>query len=354
MGRRSELTSGTGGLSLAAKRLLAIVAYYAALALAIALTWRFSASIRQLFAGTSLGDLAVGAGTGSAATITQALSDTVARAITADSILEQSRSTLVVLAGALVTSLPVAWSYSLTRRRRGFAQSMVHILVLLPVAVAGMVALIQNSLALAFSLAGIVAVLRFRNALDDVKDGVYIFISVAIGISAAMSALTVGLLTSLVFNTCVLVLWWLDFARRPTPGIRGGVWRLMRLPKVLHPREPNEQRAASNGGDGEEAFASAAREWRRQLNLSMEHRAAGPKQHVNASLRIQTATPDESRPLVEAVLRNRTRRWRLVGIVPGDGELSTLKYRVSVHRAERSELLDAVRSEAQIAGAELR
>jgi len=349
MSRRVEFPTANTGLSLAAKRLLAIVAYYVALAVAIALTWRY-APIRQLLSGTSLSDLA-GPPLGSTATaITQALSDT-AGAVSAATALQQGESTLLVLAGALVTALPVAWSYSLTRRRRGFTQSMVHILVLLPVAVAGMVALIQNSLALAFSLAGIVAVLRFRNALDDVKDGVYIFVCVAIGISAALGALTVGLLTSLVFNACVLALWWLDFARRPTPGIRGGVWKLMRLPKVRPPRAPNEPSSTTTDGAGDEAFASAAREWRRQLNISSEHRT---KEHVTTSLRIQSATPDESRPHIEAVLNERTLRWRLVGIVREHGDLYTVKYRVHVRRSERSALLDALRTKPQVSGAEWR
>ena len=148
-----------------------------------------------------------------------------------------------------------------------------------------MVVLIQNSLPLAFSLAGIVAVLRFRNALDDVKDGVYIFICVSIGMSAAVGALTIGLLTSIVFNASVLVLWWLDFARRPTPGIRGGVWKLMRLPKVHPPKMPNATRPR-DGRDGSEAFASAARAWRRQLQLTSDTGgvAKRPREWVVADL----------------------------------------------------------------------
>ncbi len=345
MGRRTELAVGKGGLSLAAKRLLAIVAYYVALAGALALTWRYSTWVRQLFTGTSLADLSQGVGA-----LTSGVADT-ARAVAAQSMDQQVQSTLIVLAGALVTSIPVAWSYSLTRRRRGFEQSMVHILVLLPIAVAGMVALIQNSLALAFSLAGIVAVLRFRNALDDVKDGVYIFICVAIGISAAMGALTIGLLTSFVFNSCVLVLWWLDFARKPTPGIRGGIRKLMRLPRVRLPRLPNARRPGST--DGAEVFASAARAWRSELDLS-EHGAVAQKGHVTSSLRVLTPAPDETRQVVEALLGERARRWRLIGVIPTGADTFTLKYRISVRRSERGALLDAVRSASRVVGVELR
>lgn len=345
MGRRTELAAGSSGLSLAAKRLLAIIAYYIVLAAAIALAWPYSAAIRHLLTGTSLADLAAGAG-GAAQALTNA-----PRVVSAESLQQQLQVTLLALGGALVTSLPVAWSYSLTRRRRGFAQSMGQILVLLPIAVAGMVTLIQSSVALAFSLAGIVAVLRFRNALDDVKDGVYIFVCISIGIAAALGALTIGLLTSFVFNGSVLVLWWLDFARRPTPGIRGGIRKLMRLPKVHLPRLPNARPLGSVGADGDAVHASAARAWRSELLTS---KGAGLKGHVTSSLRIQTPSPDETRPFVEALLRERARHWRLIGIIPTGAEMFTLKYRVSVRRAERSDLLDAVRASSRVVGVEVR
>jgi hypothetical protein len=340
-------------MSTAAKRLLGIVAYYVAVGVGIALAWRYSPSLRELLIGTSLADLASGSG----AVFTRPVPTDSTSIIAPTSAMQQGRSTLFVLAGALAIAIPVALVYSLTRRRRGFQQSMVHILVLLPVAVAGMVVLIQNSLALAFSLAGIVAVLRFRNTLDDVKDGVYIFVGVSIGISAAIGALNIGLLTSVVFNACVLVLWWLDFARRPTPGIRGGLQKLARLPKVVPLKQPNERLAADDGRDGDEVFASAARAWRRQLQLTAEHSIAKAKGdrggHARASLRVHTSAPDVSRPAIEAVLRERTHRWELMAIVPGDGGHFTLKYRVRMHRSGRTELLDAVRAAPQTVGVEL-
>jgi hypothetical protein len=339
-----------GSLSTAAKRLLAIVAYYIAGGVGIALAWRYSPSLRELLAGTSLADLASGSG----AVFTRPLAADSASVVSPTSAMQQGKSTLFVLAGALATAIPVSLVYSLTRRRRGFQQSMVHILVLLPVAVAGMVVLIQNSLALAFSLAGIVAVLRFRNTLDDVKDGVYIFIGVSIGISAAVGALNIGLLTSVVFNACVLVLWWLDFARRPTPGIRGGLRNLARLPKVMPAKQPNERDARGDGRDGDEVFASAARAWRRQLQLTAEHSIATPKGHAHVSLRIHTSAPDLSRPAIEEVLRERTHRWELVAIVPNEGGNFTLKYRVRMRRSGRAELLDAVRAAPETVGVELR
>jgi hypothetical protein len=347
---KHDVADAPGGLSVAAKRLLAIVAYYVALGAGIAIAWRYSPALRELLAGTSLADLA----SGSSGLFTRPVAPDSTSAITPTSAMQQGKGTLFVLAGALATAIPAALVYSLTRRRRGFQQSMVHILVLLPVAVAGMVVLIQNSLALAFSLAGIVAVLRFRNTLDDVKDGVYIFVGVSIGISAAIGALNIGLLTSLVFNVCVLVLWWLDFARRPTPGIRGGLRSLARLPKVVPVKQPNESAASDDRRDGDEVFASAARAWRRQLQLTAEHAVGTPKGHARALLRVHTSAPDVSRRAVEDVLREHTHRWELVAIVPSEGGNFTLKYRVRMRRSERAHLLNAVSAVPQAIGVELR
>jgi hypothetical protein len=350
MARRDDAEYEQRGLSTAAKRLLAIVAYYVAAGVGIALAWRYSPALRELLAGTSLADLA----SGSSGVFTRPAPPDSATAIAPTAALEQGKSTLFVLAGALATAIPVSLVYSLTRRRRGFQQSMVHILVLLPVAVAGMVVLIQNSLALAFSLAGIVAVLRFRNTLDDVKDGVYIFVGVSIGISAAMGALNIGLLTSVVFNACVLVLWWLDFARRPTPGIRGGLRKLARLPKVVPVKQPNERVAGDEGRDGDEVFASAARAWRRQLQLTAEHSVAAPKGATRASLRVHTSAPDMSRRAIEDLLRERGHRWELIAIVPSEGGGFTLKYRVRMRRSDRADLLNAVSAAPHTVGVELR
>jgi hypothetical protein len=342
---------GERGLSLAARRLLAILAYYAIAVVAIVLLWQFWPPLRALLSGTTLDDLA-----GRAGDALTRLSDAgPSGGGRTGAALGQATATLLVLVGALGTSIPVAWVYGLTRRRKGFDQSMVHVMILLPIAVAGMVLLIQNSLALAFSLAGIVAVLRFRNTLDDVKDGVAIFIAVTIGISAGVGALSIGLVTSTVFNVSALLLWWLDFARRPTPGIRGGWRRFARLPKVPRasvapPREPVPGRR-----DGDEVFASAARAWRRQLQITAEQRIMAPDGgRFNSTLRIHTAAPDVARPAVEELLRTRVKRWELVGIVPGEGGTFTMKYQLRLRRAARGELLDAVRTAPQTIGVELR
>ncbi len=352
--REQSAASGNGAahdggrVSPAARRLLWIVAYYAVAAGVGVALWRSSQAFRDLVESDSLHvsaeppsrtDLLAGTGSiGSAAA-------------------RPGLSTLLALLGSLATALPLAWVYSLTRRKRGFDQAMVHTIILLPVAVAGMVVLIQHSLPLAFSLAGIVALLRFRNTLDDTKDGVYVFVATTVGISAAVGALVVGVVTSVVFNVIVLALWWIDFAREPTPGIRGGVRRLARLPAPPAPRSRGNGAAAdASNGDGDALRSRAERARERTLSFTAEHRAIDPHGRFNTTLRVHTTDIAAAQPIVERVLSERSRRWELVGVTPGADARVVLRYLVHVRHGERGDLLNAVREHGagQVVGAEFR
>lgn len=119
---------------------------------------------------------------------------------------------LVSLVGALALMLPVSWGYMGTRRTRGYDQSIARTIVLLPIAVAGIVIIVQHSLALAFSLAGIVAGVRFRNTLKDTGDALYIFAAIGVGLAAGIGALGIAAVVSIFFNYASLGLWKLDFA----------------------------------------------------------------------------------------------------------------------------------------------
>src|SRR5215813_2959426 len=128
-------------------------------------------------------------------------------------------STLAITVAAAMISagllaLPVAWIYTLTRARRGYQQSVVQMLVILPVVVAGIVVLVKYSVALAFSLGGIAAAVRFRNSLDDSKDAVHIFLMMGLGIATAVD-LPVAAVISVVFNAVIVLLWMADFGRTP-------------------------------------------------------------------------------------------------------------------------------------------
>jgi len=115
--------------------------------------------------------------------------------------------TFIAITGALLLLVPVMWVYMVTRQRQGYDESLVHTVVILPVAVTGLVIVVQDSVALAFSLAGIVAAVRFRNTLKDTKDAVYIFLAIGTALAAGVQALGIAAVSTIFFNYLILVMW---------------------------------------------------------------------------------------------------------------------------------------------------
>jgi hypothetical protein len=106
-------------------------------------------------------------------------------------------ATLIALTGALALALPVAAVYEFTNRKRTtLDRGVTQSILLLPPIVAGIVMVVQNSLALAFSLAGVATTVRFRSSLKDTNDAAYIFLAIAIGIATGAQALDVAAVVS--------------------------------------------------------------------------------------------------------------------------------------------------------------
>lgn len=115
--------------------------------------------------------------------------------------------------GALILTVPVTWAYFITSRARRIDQSFLQTIVILPVVVTGIAMIVLNSLALAFSLAGIVAAVRFRFALNQPSDAMYIFVAIGIGLGAGIGALGVAAVISIVFVLATLVIWKLEYGK---------------------------------------------------------------------------------------------------------------------------------------------
>jgi hypothetical protein len=111
---------------------------------------------------------------------------------------------------ALVLVLPIALVYVRTRTRHKYDASLVQTVIVLPITVAAVLIVVQNSLALAFSLAGIVAAVRFRNTLKESRDAVYIFGALGIGFSTGVHQPSIAFALSLLFSVVELALWKFD------------------------------------------------------------------------------------------------------------------------------------------------
>src|SRR5207302_11013536 len=118
---------------------------------------------------------------------------------------------------AFLPSVPVAFTYVRTRNSLPYDQSLVQTVIMLPVVISAILIVVQNSLALAFSLAGIVAAVRFRNNLKDSRDAVYVFAAVGIGFAAGAGRLAIAAFLSIFFGVLELLLWEMDLVAAHEP-----------------------------------------------------------------------------------------------------------------------------------------
>jgi len=118
--------------------------------------------------------------------------------------------------GALILTVPVSWVYFITSRARRIDQSFLQTIMILPVVVTGIAMIVLNSIALAFSLAGVVAAVRFRFSLAQPSDAMYIFCGIAIGLGSGIGALGVATVISCAFVFATLFIWKLEYGKTLT------------------------------------------------------------------------------------------------------------------------------------------
>jgi len=121
---------------------------------------------------------------------------------------------VVAIIGAFLASLPISWVYMAVRSGEEYDQSLVHTILVLPMVVTGIVIIVQNSLALAFSLAGIAGAVRFRNSLKSSGDALFILTAVAIGLSAGIGAVELAAVVSIMLSYCFALLWMSEYGER--------------------------------------------------------------------------------------------------------------------------------------------
>jgi hypothetical protein len=259
--------------------------------------------------------------------------------------------------GAALLALPVAWIYALTRSKRGYQQSVVQTLMVLPPLVASVVVLVKYSLALAFGFGAIVAAVRFRNTLEDSKDAVYIFLATSIGLAAAVQ-LPVAAVISVSFNAIVLVLWYTDFGKAASFEGRLAKRQLERT------RDAMRQTGSFVAMVDNELFDKmtpqqlelvADRAVRRRRRLETDDVEDVEAQKRDVLLQVKTKDPEGSRVEVEAVFDEFLKKWRVGGVVHEKDGTHVVEYLVQLKKTARvAELLDALNAKSQVIEAEMK
>ncbi|HEX2722052.1 MAG TPA: DUF4956 domain-containing protein [Gemmatimonadaceae bacterium] len=317
-----------------------LLAYYAILALVI---W----ALARFFPGTE--DLLVGRGADNALEVPSVLQDGLSQAAGEsmfghDSLVRLVASTTVILVGTLLLMLPVSWVYMSARSVTGHSQAIVQTLVILPLVVAGIVIIVQHSLALAFSLAGVVAAVRFRATLRDTRDVVFIFLSIAVGFAAGVQSLAVGAILSVVFNLVLLFTWRYDYGRNVLTPTASARWSEP-LDQLANPTIEHEvpDRDLILSLSPAEAGALAERFERVSDVLGKKKK----KPRYNAVLSVATNNVGDAQQAVQEVLDKVVRRWRLDEVVTNVGKPSEIHYLIRLKKSVmRDQVLTAIHDKA--------
>lgn len=330
---------------LARNPFFSLATYYAVLIVAAVGTWRLLPAIARDYLGEAIAEL---------------LGREPAAVAAAGSILqgtpiswEQPASPLaaaLAIIAAFSLSLPIAWLYTLTRQKRGFRQSVVHTLIILPVVVAGVVVLVKHSLALAFSLAGIVAAVRFRNTLEDSKDAVYIFVATGVGLAAGVQ-LGVALVLSLLFNLVILYLWYTDFGRSPANLEGYDAARRMQRALALANRtgafvaRVDDEILKEMSPEQLDVLAERARKRRERLGVTLpDADDTGEQPTPTRSVRLIATDPDAARRLMEETMGDMVKHASLIA-VEQEGASWRIDYAVTLKKSATTQgLLAAIRS----------
>ena len=266
---------------------------------------------------------------------------------------ELAGSALLAMTGAYLLMLPVAWVYIFTRQKKGYAQSVVQTLIILPLVVSGVVILVKNSVALAFSLGGIVAAVSFRNTLRDTKDAVYIFLATSVGLAAGVQVLSVAAAISIFFNLIIVLLWYTDFGRVPA-HLEGAVAE-RRLAKARRDAEILANRTGAfvsvldqqvlQSMAPEQLDKLAERAWRRRQDLVQDTKPRGDRFDGNVRVTVPAAEAGAARRIVEELLDARAKDWRFVaGTSLANGAEMVLEFRVRFKKSvPRPQLLEELR-----------
>jgi hypothetical protein len=319
-----------------------LVAYYAIVAVVVAiLAYFFPGEIARI-AAKGLGD-----GPEGPTVLTDALSSSPTASVSfgPGSLFDVVLTTVLILIGALVLILPVTWVYMSARPSGGqHNQNVVQTLIYLPLVVAGIVLIVQNGLALAFSLAGVVGAVRFRTTLRDSRDLVYIFLSIVVGFAAGVQSLAVGAVVTVIFNFVMIITWHYDYGRNMLMPTAAAQWsrplQALASPTGDH-QIPDRDLVLSLTPENAAALAD---------RFKRVQKAVGSRKKKARFDSILTVTSDavpEAQGRIEEVLERMTKRWSLDEIITNVGKPSEIYYLMRTKKSiPRDVLLTAIHENA--------
>lgn len=119
--------------------------------------------------------------------------------------------TLSALGVAFICGLAIALLYQFTYRGTSYSPTFVRALIFMAMITAIVMLAIGNNLARAFGLVGAMSIIRFRTAVKDPQDIVFVFFALATGLAAGVGMFMVALVGTTVIGSVVALASGTDF-----------------------------------------------------------------------------------------------------------------------------------------------
>ncbi|MGD9488179.1 MAG: DUF4956 domain-containing protein [Calditrichaceae bacterium] len=107
---------------------------------------------------------------------------------------------------ALCCGLFIAYIYQKSYRGAGYSAAFVNSMIILTMITAIVIMVIGNNLARAFGLVGAMSIIRFRTAVKDTQDIVFIFFALAIGMASGVGYYKLAIFGSVFVGIIILLL----------------------------------------------------------------------------------------------------------------------------------------------------
>jgi uncharacterized membrane protein YhiD involved in acid resistance len=122
---------------------------------------------------------------------------------------------LVVMAFTTLISIYIFYCYRVMTRRTLYSKNFNIALVALAIITAGVILTIQSSVVVSLGMVGALSIVRFRTAIKDPMDLVFLFWSISVGIICGAGLVEIAILMSLVITLVLFILDKTKVARAP-------------------------------------------------------------------------------------------------------------------------------------------
>lgn len=116
---------------------------------------------------------------------------------------------------ALICGFTISVVYRITYKGPSYSVSFVNSIIILSMITSIVILVIGNNLATAFGLVGAMSIIRFRTAVRDVQDIVFIFFSLSVGMAAGVGLYAVAVAGTILVSLVIIILFASNYGKGP-------------------------------------------------------------------------------------------------------------------------------------------